>query len=297
MDQNRPLKWGEPLTDWENEREESIGGPCESNRLKRGGIKNSISFQDIRDFARTLMLDRDAAFRDTESPYRIYRNYELWRPQEDGRVSLEGCGIELLGFYHSFHDNWMYPHPFPFPYGIYLYTTRISNLAIQMANHYSVPHQIMLGALLYMVLHHEFHHFVEELILSQFELVCERVIYKEWSQLYTRLWPQGTLNEALANAMALRKTKDFLSRRNLGAFFSLRGRIIQALEYMLNSSPGAYSEYKKFMPQYYDYGLTLWIEQATQGRYGERQRSAVELIRHITIDFMPFVPVHLISGI
>ncbi len=288
-------KWHYDDIEEARDREGVIGGPCERSRVEHPLDLPGFSVHEIEGLAEELLKtgdDGNDRFMDHGPEPEGVDDVELWDLwRVTGEIpanSVEGCGVELLGFYHPFHRDAHHLHPWDYPWdypgderwGIYLFAERITGLAYAMAGRAGVPGNLMLGALIFHVIRHEWHHFAEEVMLSHLEIVLGHLFYQEWSRLYGQLWPNNTINESLANARALSETRNFLSNEGLGRTSGYRKDIVKALEEMMHLSQGAYSRFDEFVrPDDYRKGLGAWLGQATHGFYGRSQVVVAEAAR------------------
>jgi len=179
---------------------------------------------------------------------------------------IEACGIEWLGFYRPFHwglDGW----------GIYLFPRRIAELADRLSARVATDPDLMHGALLYLVIRHEWHHFIEEIALSHAEILRRTELFRPYMDHYRSNWPNSVENEALANAKALVDVRRVLGHqiKPLKGSMTVNDVLIE-LSHMMRSARGSYREFDQY-----------------EGRHAYRQGLGNLLARFIGMSYGPEV--------
>lgn len=251
---DREERWHRQAFDEENEdKKEKIHEiPCELNRFVESidlHFLPTFTVHGLKKIAHDLINLGNKSIKEKEA-------LDLFEPGYNkkymGLVNDNRCGMELLGFYLPFHyyaDNW----------GIYLFSSRIGAFAKELSGKNSIPYEAMLGAIVFNVLKHEWHHFMEEVMLSHIELVSRMSYYLDWSRFYTQNRPNNVINEALANARALKQTRYFLPKKLIK-----RKKIIDSLIDMMKGSMGSYREFDQYLKNSeYREGLSKWLNVAT----------------------------------
>jgi hypothetical protein len=214
----------------------------------------------------------------------------VWPWDEEKRSVLNGlefCGMELLGCYHPFHAG-------DSAWGICLFVDRIGALGAELAAGSAVPKPLMQGALLFAVLRHEWHHYVEEVALSHLEVVARRPDYQAAAAFYRNNWPDGTLNEALANARCLQETVAHVKRTRVA---SAHKQIQQELAAMMSRQRPAYSLFGDFLDtRSYRSGIAMWMRDAV-GRNDAEQLVIIFEAARLRHRSRKVVPVRLVRTV
>lgn len=216
------------------------GLPCEMMRQVNPRRMTETTVSEAMDTAVRIMLGQDP--------------WDIEPTDEDLEGGLELCGTELLGFYRPFHwgeDGW----------GIYLNVGRIVGLGERLATRAGLAPTQVQGALLYKVIRHEWHHYVEEIAISHVELIRQRDLFRPWMDQYRRLWPDAVENEALANAKALVDL-----RRGLGRYArpvlgdSVVEEVMRIIVDMMRGLRGSYGQFGEYVGRHdYRHGLGAWL--------------------------------------
>ena len=156
------------------------------------------------------------------------------RDRATATADLSREGIEYLGTYTLFHLDGA-------AWGIRLYVDRIAHTANELAPVVGLAPAEACATLLVHVLLHEWHHFVEEIAGSLFELDLGRPLVAPFHrEVYEKTRPD-VLNEALANAFALSELPRHLQAR-APVIDKARRLAIETMD----RCPPAYSRYGEF---------------------------------------------------
>ena len=223
----------------------------------------------------------------------ILDDEDTWPWGEEERPVLRGlefCGMELLGCYHPFHaaDG---------AWGIFLFVDRIGALGAELAAGSAAPKQLMQASMLFAVLRHEWHHYIEEVALSHLEVVAQRPHYQAASAFYRNHWPDGTLNEALANARCLYETMAHVKKTRAA---SAHKQIRRELAGMMSRQRPVYSRFGDYLDtRSYRSGIAMWLRdavgrndaehlvimfEAARLRHRSRKAVPVRLVRTVPVE-------------
>ncbi len=230
--------------------------PCERAIVEQPIALECLTAADVESLTAAILDDED-----------------IWPWGEEERSVLNGlefCGMELLGCYHPFHaaDS---------AWGIYLFVDRIGALGAELAAGSAVPTRLMQGALLFAVLRHEWHHYVEEVALSHLEVAARVSCYDGASTFYRNNWPDGTLNEALANARCLQETLAHVKKTRAA---TTQKQIRQELAGMMSRQRPAYSRFDDYLDaRSYRSGIAMWLRDAVGRNDAEHLVIIFEAVR------------------